>query len=259
MRLASRKMLVAMLALVGCLGLASLFILTRAQGPGAEPGTLDWYAEQAQLEGASGWELGSGKFEYIEPATWDEVLATQSFVVVEPIEHRSYPNQSNKGIWSWWRFRLLETLSQNSVASCYTCSIPTVLPADFPAPLSDQIVLEKYSGSLFHNGVWLTAVEPSFPEYVIGQKYLLILDLDPRDRSGSVRMGPLGVYRVDPSGIMTCVCESVGRENPYKDDLQARYGNSLNQLRAAMNGTPAPRALLIRKRALASAGAMKGP
>lgn len=214
--------------------ITGLVILTGTEQSDVEPGTLDWYAEQAQGQGANGWEFGSGIFEYVEPSTWDGVLATQSLVVVEPIETRSYRNHDNTGVWSWWRFRIVEVLSQQSLSSCYTCSIPTVLPADFPAAKADQIVLEKYSGSLTHKGAWLTAVEPSFPEYLIGQRYLLILDLDPRDRSAVVRMGPLGVYKIDSAGNFACVCETVGRENPYRDELRLRYENSLANLRAAL-------------------------
>lgn len=228
------KGVATLVASLGVFSLASLVFLTKPEQTRAEPGTLDWYAEQARHQGADTWEFGSGIFEYVEPRTWDEMLATQSLVVVEPIETRSYPNHDNTGIWSWWRFRIVEVLSQQDLSSCYTCSIPTVLPADFPPAQADQIVLEKYSGSLTHNGAWLTAVEPSFPEYVIGQRYLLILDLDPRDRSAAVRMGPLGVYRIDSAGNFACVCESVGRENPYRDELRLRYENSLANLRAAL-------------------------
>lgn len=230
------------LALVGIIviGVASALIFTRAQQPGPAEGTLDWYAEQASLGGFDTWEFGSGIFEYVEPNTWDDVLATQSLVVAEPLEAKSYPNFDNTGIWSWWRFRIHEVLSQKDVSVCYSCSYPTVLPADFPAAQPDQLVLRKHSGSLWHNGIWLEAVEPSFAEYQIGQKYLLILDLNPQDRSGSMRMGPLGVYRIDSSGMLTCVCEFGGSENPYKGELTARYGNSLANLRAALTGVPGP-------------------
>lgn len=239
MRLPRGKLFIVLLIVAGGFGLASLFILTRAQQTGAEPGTLDWYAEQAVEQGSGSWELGAGIFDYIEPKDWNDVLAWNSLVVVEPIEVKSY-SQDDRGIWSWWRFRVVETLSQKDVASCNSCSIPTVLPSDFSPPQQDQIVVQKYSGWLLHNGVWLTAIEPSFPEYVMGQKYLLILELDPRDRSGEMVMGPLGVYRIDSSGLMTCVCEYAGRENPYRDILTSRYGNSLAQLRAELLGLPNP-------------------
>jgi hypothetical protein len=235
---------VTLVGAVAILSIASALIFTRAQEPGTDPGTLDWYAEQALAQGATDWEFGAGVHEYVEPKTWDDVLASYSFVIVEALESKSYPSggisRPPSGIWSWWRFRHLETLAQKDVALCYFCSLPKVLPADFRTPNSDEIVLQRYTGALSHNGVWLHAVEPMYPDFVVGQKYLLILDLHPGERIGSVGMGALGVYWIDSAGRLTSLLEFTGQENPYKDQLTSRYENSLDQLRAALTGTPLP-------------------
>jgi hypothetical protein len=53
-------------------------------------------------------------------------------------------------------------------------------------------------------------------------------------------MGQYGVFSVDSAGLLT----PINTDNPYQQDISNRYGNSLDQLRAAVNDTPGPTGLL---------------
>jgi hypothetical protein len=204
----------------------------------ANPGTLDWYAQQAQAQGASGYTFESGIFEYSEPATWDTVLGLYSFVIVEPVQVKSYPSSSEDIIYSWYKFRVIETLQQKDPLACPGCPLlPDSVPADLTPPQAGEIALVKSSGVLVRNGITLAAQESIFPDFTMGQRYLLIIELNPSTRIGSLDMGPLGVYMLDSSGNMTALVAASFRDNPFQADITNRYGNSVNQLRASLNPT----------------------
>jgi hypothetical protein len=205
----------------------------------AQPGTLDWYAQQAQAQGVSGYTFESGNFEYSEPATWDTVLGLYSFLIVEPVQVQSYPSSSEDTIYSWYKFRVVETLQQKDSSSCPGCPpLPDSVPANMTPPQAGEIALVKSSGVLVRNGITLAAQESVFPDFTMGQRYLLIVELNPSTRIGSLDMGPLGVYLLDSSGHMTALVAASFRDNPFEADIANRYGNSVNQLRASLNPTP---------------------
>ena len=211
----------------------------------ADPGTLNWYALQAQAQGAQQYTFPAGVYEYAQPETWADVLAGNSFIIVEPIEARSYAEADDKGIETWYRFRLVETLSVKPISRALRQP-----PGDMLPPQSDEILLPRHGGSLNRNGVTLTAVDGQFPQFLISQppqRYLLILDYAQASRLGYVALGPLGVYRLNSTGIMTSITadnpyivNKVPENNPYYQDIANRYNNSVDQLRAALQGSPSP-------------------
>jgi hypothetical protein len=229
-------LLAASLIIVGAFMIRSVRAYLPFPQAGSHPGTLDFYAEQAQAQGLSQYTFPAGIIEYSVSPSWDDAVSRFSFVLAEPIEVRSYPRGEGVGgyccIQSWYRFRVLETLS----------SKPTPFPingfpTDMAPPQSDQLLIWKSGGRLTRNGVQLFAEEPAFPEYTFGQRYLLILFIDLNTRGGDVSMGSYGVYSVNASGVLTSIDPGGGI---FDADLASRYGNSINSLRAALNGSPIP-------------------
>jgi hypothetical protein len=202
------------------------------------PGTLNYYAQQAQAQGFTRYTFESGIYEYVEPDNWDIVLGAYSFAVVELLETRSYPDSTDGTIGSWQRFRVLETLSQKPLA-CSDCFYPTP-PNDVLPAQPDEILVRKHSGTLQRNGVTLVAKESDFPDFTAGQRYLLIVDLNSSTKVGDLALGPAGAYRLDASNNIACVCDIPNAHNPYQADIASRYNNSLNQLRVALGGNPGP-------------------
>lgn len=203
------------------------------QQTGSHPGTLDYFAEQAQAQGLTQYHFSAGVHEYQISRTWDDVVARFSFVVAEPLEVKSYPHPGVGGdsdIESWYRFRIIETLSQKPTPFQLNPG-----PSDIAPAQPGQLLVHKFGGTLLRNGVQLVADEPSFPDYALGQRYLLILFVDPNSSVGSVTMGSNGVYSVSASGTISSV-DLVG--SVFEADLATRYNNSLDQLRAALSGTP---------------------
>lgn len=211
----------------------------------ADPGTLNWYALQAQAQGAQEYTFSNGIYEYAQPDTWDDVLAGNSFIIAEPVEARSYPEADDKGIETWYRLKLVETLAVKPIARALRQP-----PADLAPAQADEVLLLKHGGSLVRNGITLHGVDAQLPPLAVvqpPQRYLLILDYDPANHLGYVALGQLGVYRLDAAGTMTCltadnpfIVNKTPEDNPYSQEIATRYNNSVNQLRAALQGSPTP-------------------
>lgn len=229
--------LIALIITVGLGGFANKSSLSprlpRTLQTSTVPNTLGWYAQQAQAQGKTEYLFDAGIYEYLVPSTWDDVIASDfTFIVAEPTGSKSYPtpgaNGTQDGIETWYRFKVDETLSSKPVPGSLHPA-----PNDAPPLQNNEIYIRKAGGSLSLNGIELTAVEPDFPVYRIGQKYLMILYYDPASKLGAIVMGSNGVYSVDSSGNLSSVSSN---GSPYTDDIANRYNNNLNQLRAALIG-----------------------
>jgi len=202
----------------------------------AEVYSLDWYAQDAQSRGEVSNVFSAGVIEYNHPETWDDVLANYTFIVAEVVDQKYYPSAPLSGppnnINTWCRLRVIETLQLKNVATCADCAPLVTPPADLPPAESDQILAIKHGGSLLWNGVNLTAVDNAFSNLMPGQRYLLILDVDPARKLGEFALGPRGAYIIGSANGLIAINPEA---NPYQSDLTNRYGNSLDQLRASLN------------------------
>lgn len=202
----------------------------------AQVGSLDWYAQDAQSRGEVSNIFSAGMIEYSYPETWDDVLADYTFVVAEVVDQKYYPSGSVSGpadtINTWVRLRVIETLRSKDATACADC-VPLISPpGDLAAPEADQLLAIKHGGSLLWNGVNLTAVDNAFPNLMPGQRYLLILDVDPALKLGYFSLGPRGAYIIGSSNGLIAINPEA---NPYQSALTNRYGNSLDQLRHSLN------------------------
>ena len=202
-----------------------------------EVGTLDWYVQQAQAQGVDAFRFRSGRVEYTEPDTWDDVLANYSFVTAQLVTSKSYPAALNRDIETWYKFRVNEKLSQKPIIVCDGCPAFPTAPADMLPLQANEMLVAKSGGTLAYNGIFLTASDPEFPDFLLSQNYLFILQLDSSSQVGSLSLGPWGAYSIDANAILHVINPGV---DVYHDDLTSRYGNSLNQLRAVLNPTPPP-------------------
>ncbi len=201
----------------------------------AIPGTLDWYAQKAQAEGTAGYKFRGGMIEYNQPDSWDQVLSTYSFVVVEVISSRSYATAANYDIDTWYKLKVIETLSQKDVMACDACPTFPVAP-DYMLPLqANEILVSKAGGTLDYNGVTLISESTDFPDFLTSQRYLLILKLNASSRVGDIEIGPAGVYKINSAGIMEPLHPAW---DPYSNELSGRYSDSIYQLRTVLNPPP---------------------
>jgi hypothetical protein len=151
----------------------------------------------------------------------DSALAQYTAVVARPVD--SYPrvNPANNEIETWYKFEVVDYLSQPRVSSCQPClriSVPTQVQPIGPA----EIVVPRYSGSVVIDGVTVTSVEDSFPEFKLHQKYVLFLLIDLRTRVGLIDLAQGGVSVIQPTGEIEPLSSKSGM---LTTELKRRFGN----------------------------------
>jgi len=191
-----------------------------------EAGTLGAYVQEAQSLGLSTYEFPAGFHEYWTPQTWPEVINNFTFVVADVTEAKSHGVANDRTISTWYRFQIVETLSSKPAPFAITNP-----PNDMTAPQANEILMFKWSGTVTLNGVQLIAEEPSFPPLTVGQRCLLIVQLDSNTRLANNALGSNGVYLITNDTFT-----SINPEGSYfASDLANLYNNSLTNLRAALS------------------------
>lgn len=219
---------VALVILVGILSVLTLqsvraYLISQQQ---AQPATIAAYIAEAQAQNQTSITFPVGIHEYFLPNTWDNVISGFSFVIVEPIELRSYGTLTDDIVKSWYRFRVIETLS--SKPPPFGITNP---PTDMAQPQSNEILVFKWGGTVTLNGVQVTAEDPSFPNFTMGQRYLLIVQVDSNTRLANNAMGSDGAYAITSTGQILPVSPEGGA---FQNDLATRYSSSIAQLRTAL-------------------------
>jgi hypothetical protein len=235
MSIKSRNRIVALvlvsLALVILVGVKkySTVLALRQQ---VEVGSLDWLAQDAQANGLQGVNIPTFEWSYFAVEGFNDAAADYSVLIAQPVGKTSYVwNNQNQVIGTWYRFKIIETLSQKPYITCDIC------PPSPDPPLgilnADEIFVPKMGGTVVINGITINSIDPDFPEYSLNQNYLLFLDVDATKKVDVLSAGPIAAFAVDANGNLTPVTQL---QNPLKEDIATLYGSSLGQLRAALNG-----------------------
>lgn len=209
--------------------LRSNYTVSALQEP-VEYGSLTWLAQDAQANGQQNVDISTLEWTYSDIDSSDDAISRYSVILAVPIDKTSYVwSDENQTIGSWYKLRVDEILSQRSYSACDVCPPPPDPPAELTAN-SNEILLPKYGGSVVLNGVTINSLDPDFPDYSFSASYLIFLDLDSGRRVGVVGSGPAGVFAVQGDTLVPVT----PRSNPLASDIATRYGNSLSQLRAAL-------------------------
>ena len=232
-------MKIAAIALLALIGLTIAFVfwtksapaVTRAmvtQQGSAAPGSLDEKVEQAI---ANGQDLIMSpilvRHEAVEG--FDEAQTYYTIVVVKALSSQSLAI-SPYNIETWFRFELQEVLSAQPPHLCVNSAC--AFPAGVAAPAGNEILVPRAGGIIVRNGVTIDMRWSEFPDFTVGQTYLLFIDYDATARIGVPAIGPVGVFLVNAYGTLTPI---LPEETGLREDVAARFGNSLHQLRAALN------------------------
>ena len=207
-------------------------ISVHAQQLPIEPGSID---ELVQNATANGEVFVSVPIEVAHEDVdgFDEARNYYSIVVAETLSRQTFA-VSAYDTETWFKFAITETLSTKQPHICVSgaCSLPAVLPAPGPS----EIWLSKAGGAIVRNGVTINLEWKDFPDFTIGQKYLLFIDLNQSTKVGVPALGPVGAFMVDSSGTIASVFDE---ETSLKSEIASRFGNSLGQIRNTINPAPA--------------------
>lgn len=218
MQTKSRFTLVLIVLLVVCaiaIGLSRAMQGTAQQQPQPSIGSLRWHAQQAQASGDSSVTLIAVPH-IASAASLDEAIDRHSIVAAQLIGQATVYYEDADNIVTWSKFRTVETLK---LTDCLDCA-GTLNPPNNLLPLQvNEFVVPIKGGSFAFDNVIET----------------LKLKQHPNNQIADV-MGPQGVVHVNSDNTFAPVFQlAPGTTEPVINGLATQYGNSLTQLRAALN------------------------
>lgn len=208
-------------------GLRSRTPQTTAQSP-EEPGSLKWYAEIAKAKGKKQITFDAGFENYAVARSLAEAVPYYSLVKVSLID--SVPRiLDEKQIETWWRFRVVEILSEQQIVNCDRCPPLRMPPLALGTPLQGQLLIPKKGGAATIDGVTVISSDHQLPDFEPTHEYLLFVSLDDSKTVGNLGMGPAGVYGLKPDGTLQHL-----DNRPYEiwSEIESKYGASVERLRS---------------------------
>jgi len=189
--------------------------------------TIGWYVQQAKLRGEREVILPAPKVEYVtEINAVDEVFSHYRIVVAEPIEDKSFVDDTH--LYTWYKFRILEDLSSKKILPCPTCPLPSDVLNELLPLSSDEILVLKIGGIVFVDNIKISMIDRRFPEFAKSKKYLLFLEIDPSGQVGKLRIGPGGIFTVGDDDQLSPINNE---PHPLKRFMKMSYNNALHTLR----------------------------
>lgn len=159
----------------------------------------------------------------------EEATRDYSVVVGQVIENKSYPFDSD-GVRTWYRFKIIDLLSEKYGDYCHTCPEAPEVPADFSPVSPNEILVATAGGTVNADGVELTMNNRSLPPFENGKKYLLVISITP-SRVALLGAGPAGIFRVDENERL----EAVDKGNrPMQAEISERFAGDLPKLKTHM-------------------------
>ena len=196
-------------------------------------GTIDDEITLAKSRGKLELNILAPGVSYDDSSSANEVFRDFSVFLAEPVDREVY--WAGNYTVSWWKFRISETLSRVPPPStCISCWRPKNPPSGWIPLPSDEIIFEKYGGTITRDGLKITTIDPEFPNFIPHQTYLLFL-LTGEDNIAAMRLGPMSAFSVSSSGTITFIGPDVpGRDLRLKKDLEQSFQNSIHLLRAEL-------------------------
>jgi hypothetical protein len=155
-------------------------------------------------------------------------------VIAQPLEQRSYVEDDERTIKTWYKFKLLEELS-SPTTRCTTCPDIEPAPIDFLPLQTNEFLTSKSEGEVEIDGVRIRQNDPDFPGFEKSKRYLVFVSFDLQKTVAAVRMGPWGTFAIDTNELLRPVSDKY--KHPVIEKLTAGTDNSLNGLRRRLHGS----------------------
>lgn len=159
---------------------------------------------------------------YASVKSLDDALAHYTTLIAEPIAQVSRMDQEGKGIETWYKFRVIEFLSQPKDGECRTCVAAKVVPTELQPVEPNELLLPRNIGTITSEGITVTVKDENFPTFEPKKKYFLFVLFDAATRVAALDLGPAGVHVVEADGQMSPISSKASKLN---DELRSRYRN----------------------------------
>jgi len=190
--------------------------------------SLKEIARRAKAEGRDVVQLRGPISEFPgEDMDIEEALRDYTVVVAQPLNRKSYLIGAD-GIHTWYRFRIVDTISRKDAELCYTCPPVPEAPSDLPSLSADEFFLPVGGGTVIQDGVAVTMDNPNFPPFQNSSRYLLILRLTP---SGVALLGagPTGIFQTSDNELLEPVVKNARH---LHTQMNERFNLKLSQLKS---------------------------
>jgi hypothetical protein len=157
-------------------------------------------------------------------ADLDTARSIYDWVIGEFVFSKSFPADDDGHIVTWYKFKVLETVSQ---ALRPVSDIDSV-PAELLPLASDEILVWKTGGSVEIDGMEIEMEEVGFPPFEKSKKYLLIIAVDHAKQAGRIQVGPSGALIVKADDTLEPISKN---DIYYKTGIENRYGASVSKLK----------------------------
>jgi hypothetical protein len=242
----SRKSSLLIIAIVLGLSATGIAIIQRARQTPKNPlepsrlhepmererrGTIDDEIALAKKKGKHELNIFAPLVNNAASSSLDEALKYSSVFLAEPIDRKVY--WDGYYTMSWWKFKITATLSRVPASTeCLPCWRPENPPTEWLPLPPDEIIFQKYGGSLIRGGVQITTIDPAFPDIVPHQSYLLFL-IAGDDNVASARMSAMSAFKVSPDGTITPLMPTPrGWDWQIGKELEEKYQNSIHLFQA---------------------------
>ena len=209
---------------------------SKAQQQSYPEGSIRAQVQEVKANGGTSLSVVA-EFNYPAPNDLNEAIATSSLIVGQLAAVSTSWDDETGDITTWYKFNTVETLVQRAYEPCDICTAP-VVPSDLQPVNAGQVVVALSGGAAVIDDVAVEEMLPDFSGLAIGQRYLLFVNFDPSTNIGGLDYGPSGSLLINSQNTFTPVIESLqDQSDEISTGLIAQYGNSLNQLRSALNPT----------------------
>jgi hypothetical protein len=160
----------------------------------------------------------------------DDALAKYTTLIAQPIAQYTHVSSNTKEIETWYKLKVIEFLSEPKNNPCMECSQSGVMPTEMQPTQPDEIVMARNTGTINSEGVTVTTLDPTFPDFDMDQKYLFFVSLDPHTRVASLPLGASAALIVRGDDRIESISQ---RHSQLSAELVGRYG-SLSQIKNAL-------------------------
>ncbi|HEY6230802.1 MAG TPA: hypothetical protein VIW64_06040 [Pyrinomonadaceae bacterium] len=222
---------IASIAILMVLGIKGLvYHQGRTAASWQEKGSLVEVARRKKAEGQDKATVSEMRVDYAGAnIALDEALQRYSVFISELIESKSFVLNS-RDIRTWYKFRILETLSRKSYWYCPICSPINEVPEEMGEPNSDEFFVDTIGGVLEIEGVELTQPNNSL-HFEKGTRYLVFINLTP-SQVGVLAGGPSGVFQLDNNDTLHSM-QKANAQLPA--EMQRRFGLKLSEFKSHLN------------------------
>lgn len=157
---------------------------------------------------------------YAASRSLDDSLTHYTTLIAQPITQFTRLDPDSKEIETWYKFNVIDFLSQPKNAVCAACSSSRIIPPEIQPVSANEILLVRNTGTMVEEGVKITTTDDEFPDFDTNKKYLFFVSLDPATRIAFLELGPAGVSVVEADGKFSSLS---AKKTKLVDELKARY------------------------------------